>query len=565
MAKRKKRPEEQVERELTRKEIRLRERDRQRHRVLYTGVGAALGLALLLIIAGAVYQFAYVPNSTVASVAGERIIAKDYWRRMRLERSQLQNQLVNMQQLQQQFGQQFFASQISQIQAQLQSPFALGVSVLDKLIDEHIVAREAISRSITVSDDEVEEALREEIARGRNAVTAPQATTTSEAAVNATATATVWTPTPTPTIDANLVVTATATPVPTSPPLPTSAILSDTGYTEGKTQLEEVLANLNSVDLAEYRQIIKNRLLADKMAKVIGDEKVSPNETQVHARHILIRVMTPTVSITDTGTITAPIAPTTTTAVTATTAVTTSASVTPSVAVTNATPTTSTAAVTATSAVTAAAPVTTTPATTASASVTTAPVVSATTPVTTAAPVSATAGVTATDAVTETGAPTDTAGITATAPITSVPPPAQVERTDAEARALAEEIRQRILAGEDFATLARQYSDDTSSGAQGGDLGWFGPGRMVAPFDEAAFALPVGQTSELIKTEYGYHIIQVLEKDENRPKDPNTLEQERQQAYQDWLQEAKAATPIERPADLTAILPRDLRQPVITQ
>lgn len=559
MAKRKKLPEEQVERELTRKEIRLRERERERHRVLYMGVGAALGLALLLIIAGVVYQFAYVPNSTVATVAGEPIIAKDFWRRMRLEHSQLQNQLVNMQlqseQLSQQFGEQFvqqyLAPQMNQIQAQLQSPFALGVSVLDKLIDEHIVAREAVSRSITVSDDEVEEALREEIARNRNAITAPQATSTGEAATNATATATLWTPTPTPTIDANLVVTATATPVPTTPPLPTSAILSDTGYAEGKTALEEALSNLNSVDLAEYRQIIKNRLLADKLAKVIGEEKVSPTETQVHARHILIRVMTPTVAITDTGTITAPLAPAT--AVTGTSAVTTGAPVSPSVAVTNATPATTTATVTTTSAVTAAAPVTTTP------------VVTAATAVTAAAPVSATAGVTTAAPVTGTVAPTRTTGLTATTPVTPTTPPAQVERTDAAARALAEEIRQRILAGEDFAALARQYSDDTGSGAQGGDLGWFGRGQMVPPFEEAAFSLPISQTSELIKTQYGYHIIQVLEKDENRPKDPNKLEQERQQAYQTWLQEAKTATPIERPDDLTAILPRDLRQPVITQ
>lgn len=554
MAKRKKRPEEQVERELTRKEIRLRDRDRARHRVLYTSVGAALGLALLLIIAGAVYQFAYVPNSTLATVAGEQIVTRDFWRRMRLERSQLQNQLVNMQQLQQQFGQQFFASQISQIQAQLQSPFALGVSVLDKMIDERIVAREAISRTIAVSDEEVEEALREEIARGRNAVTAPQATSTSEAATNATATATLWTPTPTPTIDANLAVTATATPVPTTAPLPTSAILSDTGYTEGKGELEQVLSDLNSVDLAEYRQIIKARLLADKLAKVIGEEKVAATETQVHARHILIRVMTPTVSITDTGTITAPIAPAT--AVTETGAVTASTPVSTSVAMTNTAPTTTTA-MTTTSAVTAAASVTT--------PVTTTPVVTATTPVTTAAPVSATTAMTAAAAVTATVAPTSTASLTATTPITPSTPPAQVERTDAEARALAEEIRQRILAGEDFAALARQYSDDTGSGAQGGDLGWFGREQMVAPFAEAAFSLPISQTSELIKTEFGYHIIQVLEKDENRAKDPNTLEQERQQAYQTWLQEAKTATPIERPTDLTAALPRDLRDGLITQ
>jgi parvulin-like peptidyl-prolyl isomerase len=155
---------------------------------------------------------------------------------------------------------------------------------------------------------------------------------------------------------------------------------------------------------------------------------------------------------------------------------------------------------------------------------------------------------------------TGTPGITATTPVTpTIPPPTPVERTDAEALALAQEIQQRLLAGESFDTLARQYSDDTGSGAQGGDLGWFGKGRMVAPFEEAAFSQEIGQISEPIKSEFGYHIIEVLEKDENRPKDPNQIEQERQQAYQTWLNEAKTATAIERPEDLTALLPRDLR------
>ena len=548
MAKRKNRVEEEAQRELTRKEIRLRQRDRERHRVLYTWTGAALGLALLLIIAGAVYQFAYIPNSTVATVAGERIITKDFWQRMRLERSQMQNQLVNMQQLQEQFGQQFFAQQINQLQGQLASPFALAVGVLDKMIDERIVAREAVTRSITVSDEEVDEALREEVARGRNAVTAPQATSTADAAASATATATLWTPTPTPTIDANLIVTATATPSPTPPPLPTSAVLSDTGYTEGLTQLEEGLSTLNAVDLAGYREVIRARLLADKLSKVIGDEKVTATETQVHARHILIRVMTPTVSITDTGMITAPMVITDTTVTTAT------APVSPSV------PTTATAAVTATAATTTtpvvaeSEPVTAAAPTTATTVVTATPATTATTPVTTAAAVTGTAGVTSTVAV------TGTPGITATTPVTpTIAPPTPVERTDAEALALAKEIQQRLAAGESFDTLARQYSDDTGSGAQGGDLGWFGKGRMVAPFEEAAFSQEIGQISEPIKSEFGYHIIEVLEKDENRPKDPNQIEQERQQAYQTWLNEAKTATAIERPEDLTALLPRDLR------
>ncbi len=546
MAKRKNRVEEEAQRELTRKEIRLRQRDRERHRVLYMWTGAALGLALLLIIAGAVYQFAYIPNSTVATVAGEPIVTKDFWQRMRLERSQMQNQLINMQQLQEQFGQQFFAQQINQLQGQLASPFALAVGVLDKMIDERIVAREAVTRSITVSDEEVEEALREEIARGRNAVTEPQATSTAEAAASATATATLWTPTPTPTIDANLIVTATATPSPTPEPLPTSAVLSTTGYEEGKTQLEEGLSNLNSVDLAGYREVIRARLLADKVSKAIGEEKVTASETQVRARHILIRVMTPTVSITDTGTITAPIAITDTAATTAT------APVSPSVPTTTAA-VTGTTATTTTPAVAESAPVTATAPTTATAVVTAAPATTVTTPVTADVAVTATAGVTATTTV------TDAPAITATTPVTPIAPPTPVERTDAEALALANEIRQRLLAGESFDTLARQYSDDTGSGAQGGDLDWFGKGRMVPPFEEAAFSLEIGQISEPIKSEFGYHIIEVLEKDENRPKDPNQLEQERQQAYQSWLNEAKTATEIERPDDLTALLPRDLR------
>jgi len=568
MAKRKKRVEEQVERELTRKEIRLRERDRARHRTLYTWSAIAIGLALLLIIAGAAYQFAYIPNSTVATVVGERIVTKDFWKRMRLERSQLQNQLVNLEQLQQQFGQQFFASQINQIQSQLQSPFALGVGVLDKMIDERVVAKEAEARSITVTDEEVATALREEVARGRNAVTEPQATSTAEGAVNATATATLWTPTPTPTIDASLAVTATATPLPTTAPPPASAILSETGYTEGVTQLEEVLSTLNSVNLAEYRQITRDRLLAEKLSKVIGEEKIPATEEQVHARHILIRVMTPTLSITDTGTITAPIAPGSPVTTTEATTATASISETVSETVTNTvnSPVSETVSTAVTNTVTApvsdTAPSTDTTSITATAPVTVTTPVTATAPATTTSDVTATTELTASTAVTTATTMTGTAAPTATITLTDsavIEPPTPVERSDAEARALAEELRQRILTGEDFATLARQYSDDTGSGVQGGDMDWFGHGRMVAPFDEAAFALPIGEVSEPVKTEFGYHIIEVLEKDENREKEVSQLEQERQEAYTTWLNEKKTATEIIRPEDLTTLLPRDLR------
>ena len=78
-----------------------------------------------------------------------------------------------------------------------------------------------------------------------------------------------------------------------------------------------------------------------------------------------------------------------------------------------------------------------------------------------------------------------------------------------------EGLRQRILAGEDFATLARQYSDDVASGRRGGDLGFFGLGRMVEPFNDAAFALQnVGDVSDIVLTPFGYHLIKLTERAE---------------------------------------------------
>ena len=72
-------------------------------------------------------------------------------------------------------------------------------------------------------------------------------------------------------------------------------------------------------------------------------------------------------------------------------------------------------------------------------------------------------------------------------------------------------IRERIMAGEDFTDMAREYSDCPSS-AQGGDLGEFGHGQMVPPFDRAAFALEVGEVSEPVQTQFGFHLIKLFEK-----------------------------------------------------
>jgi len=85
----------------------------------------------------------------------------------------------------------------------------------------------------------------------------------------------------------------------------------------------------------------------------------------------------------------------------------------------------------------------------------------------------------------------------------------QKDLTEEEAFAKAQDIRKKLLDGGDFAAIAKAESDDSGSGANGGSLGSFSHGQMVAPFDKAAFSLPVGQISEPVKTQFGYHIIKV--------------------------------------------------------
>jgi peptidyl-prolyl cis-trans isomerase C len=87
------------------------------------------------------------------------------------------------------------------------------------------------------------------------------------------------------------------------------------------------------------------------------------------------------------------------------------------------------------------------------------------------------------------------------------------EEEKAEARSRILEIRQKILAGEDFAEMAKQFSEDRSS-ADGGDLGFFRREQMVKPFADAAFSLDIGELSEVVTTQYGLHLIQVTDRKE---------------------------------------------------
>lgn len=101
------------------------------------------------------------------------------------------------------------------------------------------------------------------------------------------------------------------------------------------------------------------------------------------------------------------------------------------------------------------------------------------------------------------------------------------------------EVIQKLADGEDFADLALEYSLDESNKETGGDLGWFARGSMVAPFEEAAFALEVGQISDPVQTDFGWHILESLGNEE-RPLSDSAFQQLQNQVWNDWFTEKQA-------------------------
>ena len=517
MAKKRRRRRQQEQPQVeNRREVRLRARDRERNLRLTAIVGGIVGAALLLILYGVVNELIIKPNSVLAQVEDESIVTRDFWQQARLRQSELENQRLRLQLFAQQFGDSsLFASQIASINATLASPLTLGTQVLNEMIEAAVLQIKAPEVGVSVTDEEVEETLREEVAQGQGALTVPQATATADAAAEATATAETFTPTPvssptpTPEDEADSEPTAAAAgaepeTVEEAPTPEPPTVLTDALYQEGLSTLEANLRENAGMNLASYREVIRARLLRTKMSETISQDLVSSTEEQVRVRHILISVdpEPPPETEESSGETEGETSP----------------------------------------------------------------------PETTPSPPGITEDdgeSTNTDApateITEGSAVEDDEGDGRSPPEDPTPPEVwnpdangDGRVDDAEALAFAQTLHQRILDGEDFADLALRFSNDPGSGTQGGDLGWAGRGRYVPEFDEVAFSLEVGEMSAPVKSTFGYHIIEVLERDDERPKEEASLQQEYAEAFQTWLQEQVLSLNIDRPDNLAAILPRNL-------
>jgi foldase protein PrsA len=151
--------------------------------------------------------------------------------------------------------------------------------------------------------------------------------------------------------------------------------------------------------------------------------------------------------------------------------------------------------------------------------------------------------------------PTDTTGL-------SPEKIAELQKTaDEQAKAKAEEVLKRVTTGgEDFAKVASEVSDDTGSKDRGGDLDWHPRGDMVPEFEAVAWSLKPGQIyTDVVHTQYGYHIIKLDDYDKNHPLSEYALQTRQSQALDTWLAEARKTAKIENywsadrvPAPLTS-------------
>ncbi len=393
----------------------------QQERAIWITAIVVAVVVIGLVAYGILAETVFLPYRAVANVNGDSINAGDFQKQVKLQRVQLIDQFNQYYQFAQMFGatdplsDPNFGQTLQQLYQQLNTPSAVGQTVLDYMIDDKLVRQEAARRGITVSAEEIDKAMEEGLGYYANGTPTPAPTAaaiatstlnpTALAIVTITPTGTPVTPAPTATPDPNVAPSETptqfptATVGPTSMPLPTATPYTLEGY---QTAFDEQFTFLNEqtgMSLEDYRKFYEGFLLRDKLLADVTKDLASSQE-KAWARHILV--------------------------------------------------------------------------------------------------------------------------------------------SDS---AVAVSLVEKLRAGDDFAKLAAEFSLDTSNKDQGGDLGWFGKGVMVAPFEDAVFSLPVGQISDPVQTDFGWHIVQVIAR-EVTPLSSDEFEQYKQTFFSDFLKELRNSSEI---------------------
>jgi parvulin-like peptidyl-prolyl isomerase len=398
---------------LTRKQIARSKKARREQRMVILGLTAVSVVIAVVLGLGLYQEYVAKPASPVAVVNGVPIRTDTYQKMVRYRRLLILNYIANLQaqkaQLDpanesSQFLAQYLQQSIDEAQRQMTT---LDMQVLDDLIDEELIRQESAQNGLSVTAQELDDAVRREVARGAGFVTVPDATATAAEAVEATATAAFFTPTPVPTATPSLTVTEAVSPTITTPtvpptPLPTSHVMTEGEFSKRYGEMLDVLRQEAGLNKADYVGIIEANLLYSRLQDLFAS-RAPTTEEQVHARHILV-----------------------------------------------------------------------------------------------------------------------------------------------EAEEEAQTVLTRLEAGEDFVSLAKEISIDEGTREDGGDLGWFPRGVMAPEFEEAAFALQPGETSEIVQTSFGYHIILVEERDPDRELEPSVLEMRQASALSDWLEEQRQSEAVER-------------------
>ena len=507
-------------RPLTKRQQAWQQREANVQRRVVLAIGGAIGLALLLIIGGVIWDRLLVPGRSVIAVNGQELTRGDY---DRIVRDQTLAQMAQSLQFTKLLGpnaslgqdQGSFTQQVVEANSRLATlgtPRGLreptDETIVSSWIDQQLIAEKAKSEfGIDPSQGEVDQAIVERLGSlleepapltSTTELTATAGVTSTSIAEEADATAAATTAAGTEaTAEATPVAEQTAASGPTGTSAPTAsptaspvaevatdkvaqivkvlhdeyrAILQDLpqGATSDITTAHASEADFAAALRAQYRDELIRTRVKEKLVPTVNEDDATPPE-QISARHILLKVPKPEP-----------------------------------------------------------------------------------TPTATAAPEDAgattTAGETATAEATAAGEETATAQ---PAPTPTLSPEA-LEALFAERKAEIDRIYEQVKANPDqFPDLARQYSEDDSNNQQGGDLGSFGRGQMVGPFEEAAFALAENEISAPVRTDFGWHIIQRL------PEDPEAkLSRQRDAAFDTWVSGLRAsATIVPAPTPTATELP----------